>query len=126
MTDLVEVSNESLLVLEDTTDDAVLVTADAADVVEIGYVSGGFVPVPGPKGDTGDTGAQGPPGAIAELQVQFASPALSWTTTHTLARHPIVIAVDLNGDEIMGDVHSTLTSVTVSWSVPVAGSLRLF
>lgn len=126
MTDLVEISNESIVVVEEATDDTVIVTADASDVVEIGYVSGGFIPVPGPKGDTGDTGPQGPPGAITATAVQVASPSTSWTTTHTLNRHPIVVCLDINGDEITGDVHTTTTTVQVTWALAVAGTLLLY
>lgn len=39
--------------------DIVEIDYDGTEVVEIGYVSGGFIPVPGPKGDTGEQGPQG-------------------------------------------------------------------
>jgi hypothetical protein len=43
--------------------DIIEIDYDGTEIIEIGYVSGGFIPVPGPKGDTGATGPQGPVGA---------------------------------------------------------------
>jgi hypothetical protein len=113
-------------ILEITNPDSIVIDPDEMDVVEIGYVSGGFIPVPGPQGDKGDQGEPGPPGEILEDEIQIASPSLSWTTTHTLGRHPIVVTVDPSGNEILGDVHTTTTNVTVDWAVPIAGTLRLY
>lgn len=116
MTDIIEIINP----------DSIVIDPDEMEVVEIGYVSGGFIPVPGPQGDPGPKGDKGDPGGIAEAEIQIASPSLSWTTTHTLGRHPIVVTVDPSGNEILGDVHTTTTNVTVDWAVPIAGTLRLY
>lgn len=99
---------------------------DGTEVVEIGYVSGGFIPVPGPQGEKGDKGDPGPPGTLAETEVQISSASLSWSTTHSLPRRPIVVCLDVNGEQIWGDVHATPTNVTVNWAVPVAGTLLIY
>jgi hypothetical protein len=99
---------------------------DGTEIVEIGYVSGGFIPVPGPKGDKGDQGDPGPAGTLAETAIQFASALAVWNASHSLDRRPIVVCLDVNGDEIWGDVHSTDTTVTITWAVPVAGTLLIY
>lgn len=113
-------------VLEITYPDSILVTPDEMEVLEIGYVSGGFIPVPGPEGPKGDKGDKGDPGEVVEYEVQFASPALQWVTSHSLGRDPIVVTVDLEGNEITGDVRTTETTIHVGWAVPVAGTLRYY
>lgn len=42
--------------------DIIEIDYDGIEVVEVGYVSGGYIPVPGPEGPPGPQGEQGPPG----------------------------------------------------------------
>jgi hypothetical protein len=114
-------------ILEITNPDSIVIDPDEMELVEIGYVSGGYTPVPGPKGDTGPKGDKGDPGEIAELEIQFASASLTWTANHGLGRHPLVICVAPDGSEVIGDVSwPNATTVLVNWAVPLAGTMRLY
>lgn len=112
--------------------DAVLVSvASLVDVV--GIVTPELVGPAGPQGAQGDpgpagpAGPQGPTGPFAPtFEQHFASASLIWVIAHNLNTYPVVTTVDLNGDEIVGDVLTPdRNTVIVTYAVPMAGTARL-
>lgn len=81
----------------------------------------------GPTGATGPAGPLGPPGPGGSFtEFRFASPSMLWVIKHSLAAYPVVTLVDLNNDEIDGDVsYVDLDTVTVAFALPFAGAARL-
>lgn len=72
-------------------------------------------------------GTPGPPGA-AGSGVNFSqpTPASVWTIAHNLGFRPDVATYRLGGTEIKGAVHHLdLTSLTVTFNIPVAGYARI-
>lgn len=83
---------------------------------------------PGPIGPRGPQGIQGPQGPFAPVFEQFfASPMYEWAIHHNLDVPAIVVTtVDLNGDEIEGDVTMPdRNTVIVDFLVPFAGTAFL-
>jgi hypothetical protein len=82
---------------------------------------------PGPQGDPGPVGPTGATGPFAPLFVQhFAIPQYTWVIVHNLDTYPVVTTVDLNEEEIVGDVTTPdRNTVVVNFAVPVAGTARL-
>lgn len=79
---------------------------------------------PGPSGPRGDSGPAGPGGSYSEFR--FSSPATVWTIRHELAAYPVVTLVDLNGDQIDGDVsYVDPNTITVNFALPFSGAARL-
>lgn len=81
----------------------------------------------GPVGEPGEPGPVGPPGPPSNFhEFRFASPAKLWTIRHGLAAYPVVTLVDLNGDQIDGDVsYLDKDTVAVAFALPFAGMARL-
>lgn len=85
----------------------------------------------GPAGPAGVAGPRGPAGASGTgsglyLAQSFASPQSTWVVDHEFGAYPVVTLVDLNDDEISGDIEYTdLNHVTVTYAYPMAGTARL-
>jgi hypothetical protein len=80
--------------------------------------------VAGPVGPQGVPGVQGPFAPVFEQH--FAAPQLVWLIEHNLGVYPVVTTVDLNNEEITGDVATPdKNTVVVTFDVPVAGTARL-
>ncbi len=78
---------------------------------------------PGPQGERGETGAPGP---SPQFDQHFAIPSTAWVIVHNLDAYPVVTTVDLNGEEIVGDVATPdRNTVVVTFAVPMAGTARL-
>jgi hypothetical protein len=60
------------------------------------------------------------PIANAWTYYQYARSA-SWSFTHPLGRTPIVSVFALDGSMIDADMQTTITTITVTFNVPVAG-----
>ncbi len=105
-----------------TVDTAVLdVTVPAVQVVEI--ITEG---PSGAKGDVGEQGEQGETGPSPTFEQHFADASMTWTIIHPLNAYPVVTTVDLNGEEIIGDVMiPDKSTVIVNFAMPVAGTARL-
>ncbi len=108
----------------------VQVTEIAADVTVIDHPAATGVidvitagPI-GPQGPRGPEGASGPAGALVEQR--FPDAAYVWVVHHTLNTYPVVTTVDLNEDEIVGDVRTPdRNTVVVTFAVPMSGTARL-
>lgn len=80
----------------------------------------------GPQGSTGATGEQGDTGPSPTYEQHFADAVETWVIIHPLNAWPTVTTVDLNGDEIIGDVSiPDKSTVIVSFAMPFAGTARL-
>lgn len=97
------------------------ITAPAATLVEV------VTPGPsGPKGDVGEQGDRGETGPSPAFEQHFADAATVWTIHHPLDAYPVTTTVDLNGEEIVGDVAtSDKSTVVVTFGLPIAGTARL-
>lgn len=112
--------------------DAALIDIDpVVEVVEVSTAEliGGQGP-PGPPGPQGAPGPQGPTGATGPFaplfEQHFAVPLYTWVIVHNLDTYPVVTTVDLNEEEIVGDVTTPdRNTAVVNFAVPVAGTARL-
>lgn len=105
-----------------TVDAAVLdVLTAAVQLVEV------ITPGPsGPQGQVGETGAQGETGPAPMFEQHFADAVETWVIVHPLNTYPTVMTVDLNGEEIIGDVSMPdMSTVIVRFAMPFAGTARL-
>jgi hypothetical protein len=131
VTEVIGLDSAGLVEVHDTNSTIIDVPEPVVDVIEI--VTADLAGPPGPVGPAGVQGAQGvqgpqgEQGPFAPLFIQtFAIPALIWVIHHNLDTYPVTTTVDLNGDEIVGDVETPdRNTVVVIFAVPVAGTARL-
>lgn len=113
------------------------VVLDAAGLLEVFTSQGALVVVdyggsqvvevvtPGPQGPKGHTGAQGEQGETGPSPTysqDFMVATDRWEVNHPLNTHPVVTTLDLNGDEIVGDItYPDNSTVIISWGMPFAG-----
>lgn len=106
-------------IVEVTTRPAALVVVDASASQVIEVITSG---PQGPTGATGQQGQQGQAGPSASFTQDFADASDVWVITHPLGGHPVVTTMDLNGDEITGDVtYPDNATVVITWGMPFAG-----
>lgn len=114
--------------------DSVAAFIDLDPVIEIVEVStANLVGAQGPAGPAGPAGAPGPQGPTGPtgpfaplFEQYFAIPRYTWLIVHNLDTYPVVTTVDLNEDEIVGDVTTPdRNTVVVNFAVPVSGTARL-
>lgn len=91
------------------------------------YVRQIVVSAPGPQGPAGVDGTQADdiPDLVSHVHNQSAS-STSWTVSHNLNFYPNVTVYDSAGSMVEGSVtHSSATSLTISFSGPIAGKAYL-
>lgn len=110
---VIEVADPSVTVIEVTTPDLIGPSGPQG--------------VAGPIGVIGPAGPTGPVGPFAPLFIQtFNVPSAVWVIHHNLMTYPVVTTVDLNGDEVIGDVTAPdINTVVVTFVMPMAGTARL-
>lgn len=71
-------------------------------------------------------GPQGPPGPAGNGFVHIQNtPAATWIIDHTVGRKPVVTVYSNSGEEILTDVVSSSTQVTITFASPIAGQAIL-
>ncbi len=115
----VEVISNAPTLEVSTSDTAVLdVVAPAVQLVE--------VITRGPSGPKGSQGEQGETGPSPTFEQHFAIATDVWVINHPLDAYPVVTTVDLNGEEMIGDVMMPdKSTVIVTFGMPLAGTARL-
>lgn len=102
-------------------DSSTFIVVDEPGVQTLGVITAG------PVGPTGPMGPQGPTGPFAPIFEQhFAAPSTIWLIVHNMGVYPVVTTVDLDNEEITGDVSTPdKNTVVVTFEVPIAGTARL-
>lgn len=119
VTEVVGTATAGLVEVTDYVADVTLVDNPGSGVIDL--ITAGPSGPPGPRGPEG---ASGPAGALVEQR--FPSATYLWVVHHDLNTYPVVTTVDLNGDEIVGDVTTPdRYTVVVEFAVPMAGTARL-
>ena len=91
------------------------------------YVRQIVVTAPGPQGPAGVDGTQADdiPDLVSYVHNQLAS-STSWTVTHNLNFYPNVTVYDSAGSMVEGSViHTTATSLTITFSSAISGKAYL-
>lgn len=129
---LLEVLDPGVTLLEVVEDQRTLVEVQRiVEVVDV--VTADLIGAPGPPGAQGVQGMPGPAGPVGPVgpfaptfEQHFAVPLATWVIVHNMDTYPVVTTIDLNGDEIVGDVTTPdKNTVIVAFAVPVAGTARL-
>lgn len=90
-------------------------------------VTGPASTIPGPKGDPGAPGAQGPIGLSQQpLRIPFDTPMAVWDYMHMLGFPPVVRVLDSAGAEWESEVYTDNNRVTVTHAAPFAGVMLLY
>ena len=72
---------------------------------------------------TTPTPGDGPVAAVSGTEIVQSTPSASWLFLHSLGRRPSVTVYDSNGEELLAEVHTTLTSINVLFSAAMTGSV---
>lgn len=131
VTEVVGLDSAGLVQVYEGAGGALVIPEPTIDVVEVSTAAlVGAVGPPGPPGAQGIAGVPGPPGPMGpyppQFEQSFASPQFVWVIHHNLDSYPVVTTVDLNNEEIVGDVLTPdRNTVVVTFAVSMAGTARL-
>ncbi len=122
MSDVVTVIADTVQLVEIVTESGtVLVDSGAVQTIEIITVG-----PQGSQGNTGEQGVQGETGPSPTFEQHFADATDTWYVVHPLNAKPTVTTMDLNGDEIIGDItYDGIVAVTITFGMPFAGTAIL-
>lgn len=107
------------------TNEVIIVQPEPTTLVITPDVTNLEVTSPGPQGQKGDTGAQGPSGAVTNVfytHTQNTSASV-WTINHNLGQFPTLLVFDSGGGQCEGSiVYLDSNSLTVTFSSAFAGT----